>query len=93
MALVMVECVSSFHMRYVVEAPDNHPEYALDTVTMNEAKEFSQKHIGEQIVTHRVVSKEEVIQICDVDNDYCSSWPSEKKIEVFVTLEKDLKNE
>ena len=91
MALVMVECVSTFHMRYVVETPDNHPEYALDTVTMNEAKEFSQNHIGEQIVTSRVVSEEEVIRICDEDNSYCSSWPPEKKLEVFVTFEKDLK--
>lgn len=91
MALVMVECISTFHMRYLVEAPDTHPEYALDTVTCNEAKEFSQQHIGEQIVTHRVVSQEEALAVCDVDNDYCREWPPEKKIEAFFTLEKDIK--
>ena len=39
---VLVECVSTFRMRYMVEVPKDKSEYALDTVTMNEAKEFSQ---------------------------------------------------
>ena len=59
--MVMVECVSMFRMRYVVEVPKGKSEWALDTVTCNEAKEFSQEHIGEDIVSHRVVSKEEAI--------------------------------
>lgn len=84
---VMVECVSTFRMRYLVEAPKDHPEYALDTVVMNEAKEFSQEHLGEQIVSHRVVTTDEALQICDVDNDYCKSWADTKKIDVFFTKE------
>jgi hypothetical protein len=39
---VLVECVSTFRMRYVVEVPEGKSEYALDTVVMNEANEFSQ---------------------------------------------------
>ena len=83
--LVLVECVSTFRMRYVVEVPKGKTEWSLDTVTMNEADEFSQEHLGEQIVSHRVVSEDEVIALCDVDNHYCSTWPREKKLETFVT--------
>lgn len=82
---VMVETVSMFRVRYMVEAPDDHPEYALDTVTMNEAKEFSQEHLTETIISHRVVSEEEAIKICDVDNDYLKSWSTEQKKDVLFT--------
>ena len=87
--LVMVECVSMFRMRYVVEVPKGKSEWALDTVTCNEAKEFSQEHIGEDIVSHRVVSKEEAIAICGIDNNYCSEWTEEQKVNAFFTLRKD----
>jgi bifunctional ADP-heptose synthase (sugar kinase/adenylyltransferase) len=90
--LVLVECVSMFRMRYLVEVPvgtDNYgydkKEWALDTVSMEEAKEFSQHHIGETIVSSRVLSKEEALTLCDQDNDYAKSWPEEKKIEQFFT--------
>lgn len=83
--LVLVECVSTFRMRYMVEVPKGKAEWALDTVTMNEAEEFSQEHLGEQIVSHRVVSEDEAITLCDVDNHYCSAWTREKKLETFVT--------
>ena len=82
---VLVECVSTFRMRYMVEVPAGKAEWALDTVTMNEAVEFSQEHIGEQIISHRDVPKEDVITICDIDNEYTKSWDDEKKMEVFVT--------
>ena len=81
----MVEAVSTFRMRYLVETPEDHPEYALDTVTMNEAKEFSQEHLGEQIVSHRVVSMDEALKICDVDNYYCIKWNDEQKVNAFFT--------
>ena len=87
--LVMVECVSMFRMRYLVEVPKGKSEWALDTVTCNEAKEFSQEHISEDIVSHRVVSKEEAIAICDIDNNYCSEWTEEQKVNAFFTLRKD----
>jgi len=63
--------------------------WALDTVSMNEAKEFSQEHIGEQIVSHRVVTKEEALALCDKDNDYGSSWDEELKIQNFFTTWKE----
>lgn len=84
---VLVETVSQFRMRYMIEVPVGKKEWALDTVTCNEGKEFSQEHIGETIVSHRVVSQEEALKICDEDNDYCQKWSDEKKIEVFFTKE------
>ena len=93
---VLVECVSTFRERYMVEVPvgvDNYgkdkSEWALDTVTMNEAKEFSQEHLGEQIVSHRVVTKEEALALCDVDNDYGSSWDEATKMKNFFTTWKE----
>lgn len=79
----LVEAVSTFRMRYVVEQPN--AEYAMDTVVCQEAKEFSQEHIGEQIVSAREVTTEEILDICDVDNHYCKSWTSEQKLKTFVT--------
>jgi bifunctional DNA-binding transcriptional regulator/antitoxin component of YhaV-PrlF toxin-antitoxin module len=90
--LVLVECISQFRQRYVVEVPvgvddfgNDKALWALDTVTMEEAKEFSQEHLGETIVSHRVVTYDEVIKLCDKDNGYCKDWSDEKKMEVFVT--------
>lgn len=85
---VLVEAVSMFRMRYMVETPDDHPEYALDTVTMNEAKEFSQEHLSEVITSHRVLSLDEALEVCDTDNDYLKSWTREQKISgLFTTME------
>ena len=93
---VLVECVSTFRERYMVEVPVGVDRYgkdktlwALDTVSMNEAKEFSQEHIGEQIVSHRVVTKEEALTLCDKDNDYGSSWDEDTKIKNFFTTWKE----
>jgi hypothetical protein len=70
----------------MVEVPEEHPEYALDTVVMKEAKEFSQEHLDEVIVSHRVMdSTAEALVQCDLDNSYCSSWTDEQKINAFFT--------
>ncbi len=83
---VMVEAVSQFRMRYMVEVDAAHPEWAMDTVTMNEAKEFSQEHIGETIISHRVMESTAAALVqCDLDNSYCSSWNDEQKIRAFFT--------
>jgi len=70
---VMVDTISQFRMRYVVEVPDDvenpsegkypcTPEvYASDTVVCEDTREFSQEHLGETIVSTREVSLEEAI--------------------------------
>ena len=87
---VLVETVSMYRMRYVIECPANHPEYALDTVISDKSKEFSQNHIGETISSHRVISEEEALAMCDVDNIYQSSWTKEEKIKGSFTSMEDL---
>lgn len=79
----LVEAVSTFRMRYVVEQPN--AEYAMDTVVMNEAKEFSQEHLGEQIVSAREVTEDQIIELCDIDNAYVKSWTREQKLKTFIT--------
>ena len=83
--LVLVECISQFRQRYMVEVPKGKAEWAMDTVTLNQADEFSQAHLGETIVSHRVVSKEEMLALCDKDNDYAKAWNDEHKMKTFVT--------
>ena len=87
--LVLVECIQTYRMRYVVEVPVGRAGWALDTVSCDEAKEFSQLSLGETIVSHRVVSKDEVLKICDEDNDYCHSWTDEQKFDAFVTTDNE----
>ena len=89
---VLVETVSMFRERYMVEVPvgvdrygKDKAEWALDTVTLEEAKEFSQEHLGETIVSHRVVTKEDALAMCDKDNDYAKKWNDELKIKTFFT--------
>jgi len=86
---VLVECASTFKIKYMVEVPKDKSEWALDTVVMQEAKEFSQEFIDESIFTHRVVSKKEALALCDKDNDYAKTWTKDKKIEVFFTTWKE----
>jgi hypothetical protein len=98
---VLVDTVSTFRVRYMVEVPagiDNYgrnkKDWALDTVTMEEAKEFSQEHVGEQVISHRVVTREEAMQLCDEDNKYCNGWTTEQKIAAFFTTwEEQQKND
>ena len=87
--LILVECIHQYRMRYVVEVPFGHADWALDTVTMEEAKEFSQLSLGETLISSRVVTKEEVLRLCDEDNDCFQSLTDEEKLETFVTTDND----
>ena len=89
---VLVEAISTFRQRYMVEVPvgvdrygKDKADWALDTVTLEEAKEFSQEHLGETIVSHRVVTKEEALAMCDKENEYAKVWNDEMKIQAFFT--------
>lgn len=82
---VLVDAVQQFRIRYMVQVPKGKEEWALDTVTMKEAKEFSQQDLGETIVSHRVVPFMEALELCDVDNDYCNKWNIEQKVKAFFT--------
>jgi hypothetical protein len=91
--MVLVECVSMFRMRYVVEVPAGKKEWALDTVVMNEAQEFSQEHIGEEIVSHRVIDEAEYLRVFNEDNTYLSSWDNKQKFNFITKIPEDEQNE
>ena len=91
---VLVETIAQYRMRYVIEVPDDHnekehpcsaTEWAEDTVTCEEMKEFSQKWLGETITSSREINREEILTLCDKDNEYASTWDDEKKLDAFVT--------
>jgi len=88
---VVVTCVSSYRMRYVMhkddlqklntEKPVNPIEWANDIVTLDQCEEFSQEHMGEYILDTVEMAEDDVIELFDKDNDYLSSWTKEQKIE------------
>lgn len=92
---VLVETLSQFKISYMVEVPKGKAEYALDTVAMEEATEFSQVHLlpTDIILGYKVVSKEEALALCDERNDYTSGWSDDLKIKNFFTPWKEQTNE
>jgi hypothetical protein len=89
---ILVDTISQYRMRYLVEVPEGKEERALETVTMEEAKEFSQLHLGETIFSHREVSKQEAFDTYRKDNDYLASWSDEQIMRAGFTLLKDYGN-
>lgn len=93
---VVVTTTSSFRQRYAIPVsrlqelntdvditndPVRQVEWAKDSVTAEEIKEFSQKWLGETIVDTFILDEERVLQLFDRDNDYLSEWTKEKKLE------------
>ena len=78
----MVETISMFRMRYVIEA--ENAEHAKDEVTMNAAdghlREFSQLHLDEVITSAREIDDAEYLRQFDEDNDYLKDWTDEQKL-------------
>jgi hypothetical protein len=84
--IVLVDALVSYRMRYAVELAEDSPEsWALDTVTMEQAVEFSQECLGEQIVSHRVITEAEFLQQFDKDNSYLAGWTADKKFDSALT--------
>ena len=90
---VIVTAISTHRMRYCIpvsELENNNEsnplsdnilrEWARDSVTMEEVKEFSQEWLGEQISDCVVLSEEETLNLFDDDNDYLKEWNEEQKI-------------
>lgn len=69
MPLFVVETIQTFRHKYVIEC--NEAEHAGDAVVMNEADEFSQTFLGEQIVTTREITMEEFHRMnAAIENGY-----------------------
>ena len=80
----MVETVSIFHMKYLVEAKEE--SHALDEVVCQgeELREFSQKYVDENIISSRLITKKDALKEFDKDNDYLKDWSNSEKIEKTV---------
>jgi hypothetical protein len=87
--LYLVEVMSTFRMRYVVEAECE--EHALDEVVCNEHdtdfKEFSQEHIGTHIFSSRELSAVDYMELFDKDNHYLKNWTDAQKIDLINTID------
>ncbi len=86
----LVETVSIFRMRYVVEA--NNASDAKDEVTMNndgQLHEFSQLHIDEMITSTREIDRAEYLRLFDEDNDYLQDWDEEQKLDWVNVIDYD----
>ena len=82
----LVETVSVFRMRYVVEA--KNASDAKDEVTMcvsEDLKEFSQLHVDEMITSTREIDKAEYLRLFDEDNVYLKDWDEDQKLQ-FVNV-------
>ena len=79
--LVLVEAVSVFRHRYVVECKEE--EHAADEVVMckelESFEEFSQQHLDEIITSTRTITEQEYLELFDRDNDYMAKWDVEQK--------------
>lgn len=85
--LVMVETLSQFRHRYVVELTDDAPNYqATDLVLFGDANEMSQVHLGEMDLSTREITKEEYLRLFHEDNEYLSVWDEEKKFTLINKL-------
>lgn len=77
----VVETISIFRHRYVVEAKE--PGHATDEVVVqmrNDGfKEFSQYHIDECVSSVREIDDVEYLRLFDTDNSYLANWSNEQK--------------
>ena len=68
MPLFVVETIVNFRHKYVIDCESL--EHAYDTVTMEEAKEFSQMCLGEQIISGREITHDEFDKMNNTLEEY-----------------------
>lgn len=86
MPIYLVDAISTFRLRYAIEAKSL--EHAYDEIVINEVNhefdELTQKHLGVQIVDGREVSLEEyknyLTQLQEDKNEMSSHWMGEQMI-------------
>lgn len=85
----LVETISMFRMRYVIEALEE--THACDEVVMNNSegflREFSQLHLDEIITSSREIDDAEYLRLFDRDNDYLKDWTDDQKFNAVNVLD------
>ena len=79
---VMVNAVSMFNMKYVIEVPDEVEDKDLldhveKQVSAGDTKEFTQRHMGETVSNYSIVTKNEIIEQFRSEEPYFASWGEE----------------
>lgn len=84
----LVETVSLYRIRYVVEADE--ATHATDEVVMNNVEdEFSQKHLDEIVTSTRQITDEEYLKLFDEDNEYLIPWDEDTKFKLVNKVDYD----
>ena len=91
---VVVTAISTFRQRYCIPMSELQKlnldvpldaqkaiEWANDSVTTQDVREFSQHWLGEQICDTMILDEERVLNLFDRDNDYLSSWTKNQKLD------------
>ena len=84
----LVETVSVFRMRYVIEA--ECAQHAKDDVVMNydgRLKELSQEHLDEIISSAREIDRDEYLRLFDEDNPYMHMWNEDEKLNLVNVID------
>lgn len=79
--LVLVETISMFRMRYVMEVQDDINHASDEFVCNDKLVELSQKHLDDTIVSLREIDQDEYLRIFDEDNNYLSDFTIEEKLD------------
>ena len=87
---VTVTTISTFVHRYVMHKDDLQKlnpnvdvdpiQWAKTSVESNLCDDFSQHHLGEQIISAEMISEKKMLKIFNAENDYLSGWTDEQKI-------------
>lgn len=86
MPIFIVDTISSFRMRYAIEA--KNLEDAMDEIVWSEGdsnfEELTQKHIGYHIVDGRELTEDQfnemISDLSEDKNELCSHWMGDKLI-------------
>jgi hypothetical protein len=87
--LYMVETVSTFHLRYLVEA-ESAEDAAFDVKNNTPEIEFSQRHIGEEVLFAHKIKESKAVSEFRKDNEYLSEWSDELIKSKMVSASKPL---
>jgi len=85
MKLFLVDAVSSFRNSYVIRCENE--QHAADSVTLNEAEEFSQEWLGESISRIREITEDDYLVLFDKDNQYLKEWNPDQKKKLIHTVD------
>ena len=93
---ILVETIQQYKLTYAFEVPEG-VSIESATLTAESAvgtpecihntmypKEFTQIDLGETILGSRAIPKEELLAICDTDNEYAVVWTEQQKENAFV---------